>query len=202
MNNSSLRPSPSQEPQCKGIVITCFLQVVEELKGAKTIQKILECLPEELREHCQLNSMMPNVWYPLEWFREAHKALQTVTQEGRDPQEGRALAELVGYHSALKDFKGVYRIFFRFVKPETILEKGARVFSTFYSVGTQEILEKRPGYARAKWVCPGFNSLIWADINGASRAALELCGASQVRIKYIEGGEDHDICSISEARWR
>jgi hypothetical protein len=182
-------------PQCKGNCLRSFYETVQEQKGDNVAQEMLQLLSSEQREAFRLHAILSNLWYPLEWLSDGYQALQQVTGGGAK------LAETIGYHSAKKDFNGIYRIFFRFIKPETLLQKGARIVPTFYSMARQNITEAREGYARCTWHCPGFDSNIWADTHGACRAALEICGAKNIEIKFVSGGNDGDDKAISEARW-
>lgn len=183
-------------PHCKGNSLRSFFQTVLERKGEHITQEMFRYLSREIREAYQLNSIMPSAWYPLSWMCDSYKALQKATNEGVQ------IADEIGYYSAMSDFQGVYRVFFRFMKPETLLEKSARMFPKFYSMGKQEILEARQGYARGKWTAPGFDANLWTDTHAACRVALELCGAKEIKIKFISGGRDGDITSVSEARWK
>lgn len=183
-------------PHLKGNSLRFFFQVIVEHKDQQVVQEMFEQLPSQIREAYQFNSIMPSAWYPLSWMCDSYKILQGITHEGVD------LAEETGYHVAMMEFKGVYKLFFRLIKPETLLEKSARLFSKFYSMATQEILESRQGYARAKWFCPGFDANLWADTQGACRAALEMSGAKNIKLKFILGGGDGDTTSISECHWK
>ena len=87
------------------------------------------------------------------------------------------------------------------MKPETLLQKAARILPTFYSMAHQDITEAREGFARCKWYCPGFDANLWADTHGACRAALEICGARDVELRYVSGGNDGDTEAVSEAFW-
>lgn len=186
---------PKTIPHCKGNCLRSFYDTVREKKGETVAQKMLQKLSSEQRDAFLLNTILSKSWYPLQWLSDAHVALREVTGSGVE------LAETIGYHSAKKDFSGVYRIFFRLMKPETLLQKAARIFPTFYSMAYQEITDARQGYARCKWYCPGFDANIWADTHGACRAALEICGARNIEIRFVSGGKDGDTESVSEAFW-
>jgi len=186
---------PNSIPHCKGNCLRSFYETVQDIKGDSVAQAMLQLLSSEQREAFQLRAILSNLWYPLEWLSNAHRALDEVTGGGIK------MAESIGYHSAKKDFNGIYRIFFRFLKPETLLQKASRIFPTFYSMARQNITESREGFARCTWHCPGFDAYIWADTHGACRAALEICGARDIEIKFISGGNDGDDEAVSEAYW-
>jgi hypothetical protein len=186
---------PKTIPHCKGNCLRSFYETVQEKKGDSVAQEMLQSLSPEQREAFQLHTIVPNSWYPLEWLSDAYRALLKVTGGGVK------MAESIGYHSAKKDFSGIYRIFFRLMKPETLLQKAARIFPTFYSMAHQDITESREGFARCKWYCPGFDANLWADTHGACRAALEICGARKVDIRFVSGGNDGDTEAVSEAFW-
>lgn len=186
---------PRTIPHCKGNCLRSFYETVQEKKGDIVAQAMLQALSLEQREAFRLHTILSNSWYPLQWLSDAYRALQEVTGGGVE------MAESIGYHSAKKDFNGIYRIFFRFLKPETLLQKAARIFPTFYSMAHQEITESREGFARCKWHCPGFDANLWADTHGACRAALEICGARNIEIKFVSGGNTGDTEAVSEASW-
>lgn len=186
---------PNSIPHCKGNCLRSFYETVQAKKGERVTQAMLEMLPTEESDAFQHHAILSNLWYPLEWLSDAYRALDEVTGGGTK------LAESIGYYSAKKDFNGIYRIFFRFMKPETLLQKASRIFPTFYSMARQDITESREGFARCTWRCPGFDANIWADTHGACRAALEICGARNVELRFISGGNDGDDKAVSEASW-
>lgn len=182
-------------PHMKGNSLRLFFQVIAEHKGQQVLQEVLEQLPHYIREAHQFNSIMPSAWYPVSWLCDSYATLRQVTREGVE------LSHEMGYLVAMMEFRGVYKIFFRLLKPETLLEKSSRLFPKFFSMGKQEILESKKGFARSKWVCPGFDANLWGDTYGTCRAALELCGAHDIHINFRLGGGDGDTISIIDASW-
>ncbi len=185
----------TEAPQTKGGSLIAALEALEESPGHDYLQRLLGRVPEDLRTAWERKSIMPNTWYPLAWDLAVNGAHRELSGGNL------AAVEDLGYRSSMKNFNGIYRVFFKLVKPQTLLAKAGNIFGKFYSQGRFEMLDARDGFARARIISPGFDECEWVATSGGCRAALEVCGARNVRLKYESGGVDHSDEAVIAGTW-
>lgn len=184
-------------PTYKGAGLRSWLAAFTQLHGQEAVRTTLALVEPELREAFEFQRITASGWYPLGWSRALHAAAQRAT--GKGP----ALARAIGKEAMRLDLSGVYRVFLIVVSPQAIIGKSARLFSSFYSHGSMSVVEARSGMTHVKWEgCHGFDQNIWQDLLGSCEASLELCGAKDLRIRYVEGGRDGDVDAQAQAFWR
>ncbi len=187
-------PDVKNVPHVKGGAFPDTLAVVEARLGER-YGVLVEQLPPEFRDGLQMNTMVSTAWYPVYWMREIHRIHHQLTAGGIGDSEE------IGYTTAMRQFTGLYRIFFRLMQPQTLLAKAGSIFGRFYSMGEFELLEAGPGHARSRFASPGFDANLWAETRGVCRAALEICGATDVRLRFVEGGGDADNAGLMVGTW-
>ena len=183
-------------PHTKGGSFPDTIAVVRENLGDERFAEFMGRMPGAFREAHELNSILPTVWYPLEWELCMHRVYAEMSGGGLEA------CEALGHESAMRNFSGIYRIFFRLLQPQTLFAKAGTIFNQFYSAGGFELLDKGPGFARCRFTSPGFDSRMWADARGACRAALEVCGAKAVELQYESGGGDGDDTAVLCGAWK
>ena len=188
-------PDVTLVPHVKGGSFPDTLAVLLERLGPQGFGRVMELVPPAFRDAHRLNSIHANVWYPLEWELALFRGFREIAACGLD-----AVAD-VGYAASMRQFTGLYRIFFRLLQPQTLLGKAGTIFSRFYSMGEHELLESHAGFARSRFVAPGFDANLWAEILGVCRAALELAGAKGIKLSFERGGKDGDNESVVVGTW-
>lgn len=188
--------SRPDEPMYKGAGVRSWLTALEALYGAEVARSTLAGGEPALRELIEQKRLSASAWYPLAWYRSLHGVAQRVA--GKGP----ALSREVGAEAMRNDLSGIYRIFLVVVSPQAIISKSARLFNSFFTHGSATVLESRAGASRVRWEgCEGFDRNLWEDVLGSSEASLALCGAKNIRIRYVEGGRDGDTSAELQVFW-
>lgn len=183
-------------PCIKGIAFRTAFQTFRELYGPFTADAILERLPPDLRGRIEQGLIFTGNWYPLAWYNQVYVAAQEVTGLGLE------LPLILSRENIKKDLGRVYAIFVRWLSPEYVIGRAARLFNTYYDTGTFAIVESRKGYVRARLTgCHGFNKNLWVGLLGGCEAALLASGVKHARFTVLEGGGDGQSDMEFEATW-
>jgi len=183
-------------PCIKGIAFRTAFQTFGELYGPFTANAILMRLPPDLRDRIQQGLIFTGNWYPLQWYNQVYVAAQEVTGLGLE------LPHVLSRENIKKDLGRIYAIFVRWLSPEYVISRAARLFNTYYDTGSFVIDEVRKGYVRARLTgCHGFNKNLWVGLLGGCEAALIASGVKNIRFNVLKGGGDGDSDMEFEATW-
>jgi hypothetical protein len=183
-------------PCIKGVAFRTAFQTFVELYGPDKANAILMRLPQDLRYRIQQGLIYTGNWYPLEWYNRVYVAAQEVTGLGLE------LPLVLSRENIRKDLGRIYAIFIRWMSPEFVIGRAAKLFSTYYDTGTFVIREVRKGYARGLLTgCYGFNKNLWVGLIGGCEAALIASGEENIRFNVLTGGGDGDCDMEFEATW-
>ncbi len=186
----------STVPKVKGVTLRSAMQALERLRGKALCEAAIQLMPLELAEGMRYGTILASRWYPVSWYRDLHSAIVSATNEGE------RIIRMVEREAARSDMTGVYRVAFKLLSPETLINLSSRLFSTYYDTGRAETLDSRKGYVRVRWSgCTGFNRNIWAGLFASCEMMLELAGAKNVRMYVRAGGGQEDDFAETEAYW-
>lgn len=183
------------EARIKGLAFSSSIGALEAIRGPEAVARVMERMPEELASAIRRGEVMPNGWYPIDWYA---AFLEGVSGE----PEGDELLLEVGRVSTDHDFNRIHRILLRRLTPSTIMKVVGRVYGRYFTRGSIEVVESGRGYLRVRWVdCQGFNRPMWLDAFGAAQKILELSGARDLDVRLIAGGREGDTTMDVEARY-
>ncbi|HET9957011.1 MAG TPA: hypothetical protein VFQ61_21090 [Polyangiaceae bacterium] len=172
------------------------MRAVESLHGAAAAESCLSAMRAELAQGFRYQEILASGWYPIEWYRDLLRAIQTALNLGE-----RALFE-IGRECARQDMTGIYKLGFKLLSPEVVLQLSTRLFSNYYDTGKSKVVESRPGFAHVRWFdCAGFDKNMWWEAFGAAEMFMELAGARSVRTRIIRGGGDTDEMAELTMHW-
>jgi len=182
----------------KGICFHTLMQLVEDEFGAESVPKVAEACGGELARLWPYGGLLRGSWYPIEWYRSLHAAAQQVTGSSS------SLARKIGRDSTYNDLsRGIYKVFVKIASPQWILSAASRIFNQYYEAGEMRIIDKDKGMARGRWSgCAGFDRNLWLDITGGVEGALKACGAEQINLVRLSGGDDGDDVHELKATWK
>lgn len=188
--------SDPTDPKVKGISFRSVTRALLTLHGSEAVEVCLATMPAELAEAFRYQTILASGWYPIAWYRDLLRA----TQKASGGSE-RALFE-IGRQCARQDMTGIYRLGFKLLSPQIVLELSARLFSNYYDTGKGRVIESRSGFARAEWSeCSGFDKNMWWEAFGAAEMFMELAGAKHIRTRIIRGGGDADEMAEVTMHW-
>jgi hypothetical protein len=177
----------ASEQSVKAIALRRLLENAERELGESAVERIIERLPEELREKVRYGAVLGGGWIPIAWLRLMHKAVREEANAGPE------LPRRFGRSAAKANFTTVHRAFLRVLSPEFVLSRASRIFGQYVQKGEMRIVESRPGMARAVFSgCAGYDHNIWEATIGQCEGVLELCGAKNIRMRIHSGGRDGD----------
>ena len=190
-------PSFSDEPRYKGTGIKSFVAALSALRGDDVVARVIARLPADFSEAWSYGKVLASGWYPLRWYAALHASAQVVTSEGP------LLSRAVGAEAMRQDMSGVYRLLLFVMSPQRLLGQAARAFGTYYTHGTMRITDSGSGFANAVWEgCRGFDGNLWMDVLGSCETAMALCGAKDLRARFVNGGREGDQTAELRALWK
>lgn len=166
--------------QIKGSVVKSRLAFVEEHSGQDGVQRVLAALPEADRK--ALASVITVKWYPLELGTRLDDAIVRVLGDGK-PE----FFERLGAASADKNLTTVHKAFVTTGDPQAFLARTPAIYSMYYEKGRREYQKTgdKSGVLTT-YDAEVFSAPDCLTIVGWHRRALEMCGASKVRIAETE----------------
>jgi hypothetical protein len=183
----------------KGSAVIDSLSSVRARLGEAGIEQILGLLDPETRGFFREEVMtaQSTAWVPLDRFVEFLKADLIVSDGGREEALiGRAEATIE------RQLRGIYRVFVRLSRPDSIVERIAAVNTTYFQgVGIERHLEE--GKATVRHL--GFqmnHHLMEYVILGFYQKALQLCGAKAVEAQFTKHIRDGGPYAELQLAWR
>ena len=166
--------------QIKGAVIKSRLGFVEEHFGREGLARVLESLPAD--DQRLLRIVFTSNWYPFELGKRLDDAIVRVLGGGR-PE----LFEKLGEASAVRNLSSLHSGYITPGDPHAFLAKAPSIYALYYESGRREY--RKTGEKSAELVTHDAETFSAPDcltVVGWYRKALEMCGASEVRVTEAE----------------
>lgn len=107
-----------------------------------------------------------------------------------------------GHFSASYALSGIYKVFFRFGKPQFIIDRASRVFSTYYSEGTLRVIESSSnGCILRLERFPEHYRVVEMNVAGWADGALELMGKKERTVTITRRGTKGDPYTEYVVKW-
>lgn len=162
--------------QVKGSVLKTRLAFVEEHAGADGVAKVLGALPAD--DQAALKTIVTMKWYPFELGKRLDEAIVREVGGGR-----REFFERLGTASADKNLATLHKTFLVEGDPHAFLAKAPQIYALYYETGRREY--QRTGEREGVLTTHDAETFSAPDcltVVGWHRRALELCGATNVRV--------------------
>lgn len=162
--------------QIKGSVVKSRLAFVEEHFGKEATDRVLATLSESDRK--ALGSVLTVKWYPIDLGTRLDDAIVKVLGNGKAE-----FFERLGVASAEKNLTSVHKAFVAPGDPHAFLTRTPVIYSMYYEKGRREY--EKTGDRSATLTthdAEAFSAPDCLTIVGWHRRALEMCGASNVRV--------------------
>jgi uncharacterized protein (TIGR02265 family) len=166
--------------QVKGAVLKSRLAFVEEHGGPGAVEDVLNALSEEDRS--ALRMILTVQWYPFELGKHLDDAIVRVIGGGKTE-----FFERLGEASAQRNLTTVHKQFVVQGDPHAFLAKAPTIYSLYYETGRREY--RKTGDTEGVLTtrdAETFSSPDCLTVIGWYRKALEMCGATGVRITEEE----------------
>jgi hypothetical protein len=182
--------------RAKGITFRGFLTTLERLRGTDSVEATLAELPPEISRALRLGEVVATGWYPVDWYRELHAAMNRACRE-----TGFELSRRIGLESTIADFRGIYRLLLRVVSSETLVSQSPRLLAMFFEGGEVAMVETGKGFGVIEFTgWHGFDRAMWADMTGAVEGVLVARRAFDIRTRVLRGGGSEGMLRL-ECRW-
>lgn len=166
--------------QIKGSVLKSRLSFVEQHAGTEGVQRVLDALSDEDRRTLRL--VLPVQWYPFDVSRRLDDAIVRTIGGGRSD-----FFERLGEASAEQNLGTLHKTFVAEGRPQDFMAKAPQIYRLYYETGRREYepTGERAGVLTT-FDAETFSAPDCLTVIGWYRKALELCGASSVRIAHDE----------------
>jgi hypothetical protein len=187
------------EPEGKGSGFNRAVQTLRRMVPPEAFERMAATLPEDTVALIR-RPPLSLAWIPTRHFTTMLRAAEAQLFGGDEQQ----LADW-GRQAVLGDLRTIYKMFVRFLSPQWVIERGARLWETY--VRNQGHVEAMPvgddacevRYAGlpADLVSAGY----WAYQRGALRGVMEATGMKQIDVELLEGGGQASHARF-RVRWR
>jgi hypothetical protein len=192
-------PSASVEDclDVKGTAVETTMLFVRERYGEEGYQRWLAALSPESRE-IVTSKILPSAWYPLE---QAYVAPTRVVCEQYFGGAKRGAFE-VGRYSALRALTGIYKMFVKIGSPAWLMERGSKVFETYYRPSHLEVVDRKDGGCRMLITdIEDVSGYVENRIAGWADAAIEIHGYKTRKVIVTRSISTGDPRTELELTW-
>lgn len=184
--------------EMKGQAVRQYVSVFEDSKGSEALASVISKISvDEFRELLQERQILASRWYPIAWMNEF---MSLAAAEFSDEPD---LPERIGYASADRNIRGIYRFLTRFLSPELCIRQVPRMWKV-YTNGIKVRTEiSAPQRATLRFYGAGPSRLVWrAMLGGGARRIFESSGARDIEVSITGGGIERSEETSVEVRWR
>lgn len=174
------------EPEGKGSGFNQAVQTLRRMVPAEAFERMVATLPEETAALVR-RPPLSLAWIPTRHFTVLLRAAEAQLFGGNE-----ALIADWGRQAVLGDLRTIYKMFVRFLSPQWVIERAARLWETY--VRNQGRVEATPvGSAACEVRYSGLPAEVvsagyWAYQRGALRGVMEATGMKQIDVELLEGG--------------
>lgn len=184
--------------EMKGQALRQYISVFEDRLGEAALSALIERIhDEEFRRLLADRQLLSSAWYPIEWVNEFLANATAAHPELPD------LPEHIGYISADRNLRGIYRFFTQFLTPEICLTQVPRMWKV-YTRGIK-VQAEITGKERAtlRFIGAGPSRLTWrAMLGGGARRIFETSGAKEIGVIITRGGIERSAETSVNVSWR
>lgn len=181
--------------QIKGAVLKSRIAFVEDHFGKDAVHRLLASLPAD--DQRPLKLLFTSNWYPFELGTRLDAAIVRVLGQGR-PE----LFERLGAASAEKNLGSLHAGYLTPGDPQAFLAKAPQIYAAYYGSGRREYTPTAPNAGvLTTYDAETFSAPDCLTVVGWYRKALEMCGATNVRVSEEECRAKGGAVCRYLARW-
>jgi hypothetical protein len=184
------------EIRAKGMTFSLLLANLERLRGRDAVDATYKELPPEVESALRLGEIVSNGWYPIEWYRALHSAMNRACDE-----KGVELSYRIGRESSISQFRGMHRLLLRVLSSEMLVSQSPKIFRMYFDGGEVVMSDVSTGLGTIEFSAwHGFDRAIWSGIMGGLEGFLVARRAFDIRHRVIRGGGSDGSLKV-EWRW-
>ncbi len=174
------------EAESKGSGFSSAVTILRRMLPVEAFEQVLGALPPDTAELVR-HPPLPVAWIPMHHFPDLLRAVRAhgfgVDEKG---------FEEWGRQAILIDMRGIYKMFIRFLSPQFVIERGAKLWQTYTrdqgvvhaaGDGSSAAIVNYDGLPTAL-VSPEF----WAYQRGVLLGIMEATGMKQIGVETLGGG--------------
>jgi len=173
------------EPESKGSGFTSAVIILRKMLGGEILERIVATLSPETAELVR-HPPLPVAWIGVGHFPELVRAVKSYGFGGDEKK-----FEEWGRQAMLNDLRTIYKMFIRFLSPQFVIERGAKLWQTYTRhQGSVRAVSDGPSSAIVTYeglppllVSPEF----WAYQRGVLLGVMEATGMKQVAVESLGG---------------
>lgn len=184
-----------REAETKGTNLLGSLRSLREERGAAMHDSAVAAAQGAFGEALRSGHLLPVGWYPVSWYVELHRAIESAAGGGV------TLVRRLATVTTERDFSGLHRLVVRVLSPQTAARHTHRMLQLYWRGGSVEVVEDREGLVRLRlrgWI--GFTPSVWEDLAGSIESVLGVVGARAPRARVASMSPDRSDAEI-EARF-
>ena len=182
--------------QIKGAVLKSRLGFVEDTAGKEGVARVLARMPPDHQR--TLRMLFTSNWYPVGLGHALDAAIVAELGDG-----GVEVFEHLGAASADRNLGGVHSGYLAPGEPHVFLEKAPQIYAMYYETGRRTYERTGPtGGVLTTYEAPDVNANDCRTVVGWYRRALELCGATEVKVRETECRARGGAACRYEVSWR
>ena len=171
--------------ESKGSGFTSAVTILRKMLPVDALEQVLASLSEETAQ-LVLHPPLPVAWIPVHHFPELVRAVRAHAFGGDEVK-----FEEWGRQAILVDVRTIYKMFIRFLSPQFVIERGAKLWQT-YTRNQGQVRAIADGASVAlvayealpeELVSPEF----WAYQRGVLLGVMEATGLRQVAVETLDG---------------
>lgn len=171
--------------ESKGSGFTSAVTILRKMLPVESLEQVLATLSPETAE-LVLHPPLPVAWIGMHHFPELVHAVKT---HGFGSDE--RMFEEWGRQAILVDLRTIYKMFIRFLSPQFVIERGAKLWQT-YTRNQGNVRADAEGAAAALVTYEGLpHELVspefWAYQRGVLLGILEATGMKQIAVETLAG---------------
>jgi hypothetical protein len=188
--------SVAVEIRAKGLTFSLLLASLEKLRGRDAIDATYKALPPDVEAALRLGEIVPTGWYPIEWYRSLHSAMNRACDE-----KGVELSYRIGRESSISQFRGMHRLLLRVLSSEMLVSQSPKIFRMYFDGGEVVVSGVNTGVGTIEFSgWHGFDRAVWNGVLGGLEGFLVARRAFDIRHRVIRGGGS-DGSLKAEYKW-
>ncbi|HEY2749267.1 MAG TPA: hypothetical protein VGL86_31835 [Polyangia bacterium] len=183
------------EPESKGSGFASAVSILRKMVPVESIERVIAALPPETAELVR-RPPLPVAWISAHHFPELSRAVRAEAFGGDERK-----FEEWGRQAIIADLRTIYRMFIRFLSPQFVIERGAKLWAQYArNQGRAWAEADGPGSCMVHYegLPPALVSAeFWAYQRGVLLGIMEATGMKQIGVETLDGG-----ATMTHARFR
>jgi hypothetical protein len=161
-------------------------EFITQRYGEELWSDVMHALPRRAAEIWSPRHLITEE-YPFSAFKAMVQTLCTLLDDASEHQ----LADMYAY-IADRSLNSIYKVFFRFSQPASVIKNYPKLWKRFFSVGIVNVLTAERGHATLEFILPEiFLDWLPSACYGFSKKAVEMAGGRELQQTELKKTKSH-----------